>query len=68
VKSVHLNLKEHKCDVCGKAFGYSGSLFNHKRLVHSINADVKCGLCGISVGRKKELNKHIKVVHLNMKA
>ena len=53
----------HKCDTCGKAFGYPSLLNIHVRAVHEGVKNHKCDTCGKSFGKKYNLEIHIRNVH-----
>jgi hypothetical protein len=45
-KTVHLKLREHVCEVCGRSFGQNGHLQLHIRLRHDKVRSAPCFQCG----------------------
>ena len=56
-------IKNHKCDICAKAFGKLEGLRRHKETVHEGLKKYKCEQCGNAFGQIGDLNRHIKNVH-----
>ena len=50
-------VKSHKCDICGKCYAGSGSLYTHKK-THTGERDHVCSLCGKAFIEKAKLEKH----------
>ncbi|XP_077292348.1 uncharacterized protein LOC143915525 isoform X2 [Arctopsyche grandis] len=59
VRRVHLQEKNHKCQVCGSSFFTRKCLENHS-LKHSGEKNFSCSLCNKSYGRKESLRQHMK--------
>ena len=64
---VHLEIKDHKCESCGKAFAVKGSLAKHIFRLHEGHRDKKCHSCGKSFFFDADLKKHIRSVHEGIK-
>ena len=63
IRAVHLNKKDHVCDVCGYATVDKHTLLSHKKGVHERIKDLVCSVCGYVTSYPKALQRHIKVVH-----
>ena len=56
---------KHPCEVCGRKFTKSGSMYKHMRTVHGVG-DVKtfqCDVCSKVFKQKCDLKKHLSTVH-----
>ncbi|XP_026680895.1 gastrula zinc finger protein XlCGF71.1-like, partial [Diaphorina citri] len=60
IKSVHLKIKDHSCDVCDKSFVNRAGLRLHK-LIHSEERGFVCDLCGASFKQRPALWAHKKL-------
>ena len=55
--------KNHKCDLCGKAFRKKDSIKIHIATVHEGQKNYKCEFCGKSFGQIGDRNMHIRNIH-----
>ena len=51
--------KKHKCDTCGKMFGWRGHLTTHIRTVHLKITRFSCPYCKYRTDHKPDLTKHL---------
>ena len=66
--SVHKGLKNHKCDLCDKAFSMKNSLMIHIKIVHEGVKNHKCDQCGKAFSQSGLLKRHINNVHEGLKS
>lgn len=57
--SSHRLTKQHKCDVCSRAFSRSDMLSRHMRL-HTGVRPYACAVCGLVFSRSDHLNTHMR--------
>ena len=64
-ETVHMKLKIHTCDKCGKAFSALSGLTYHKAVKHDIGEKEKhaCEICGETTYYKATLQKHMEIKH-----
>jgi hypothetical protein len=62
-KTVHLKLREHVCEVCGRAFGENSNLQKHIRIKHDKVRSAPCFQCGKTYASDSNLMKHVRTVH-----
>lgn len=67
IKSVHLKLKDVKCDQCNYECSSKSHLNQHIKIVHLCIKDMECNQCNYKCSTKGTLNQHIKAVHLRIK-
>ncbi|XP_044747507.1 zinc finger protein 711-like isoform X6 [Coccinella septempunctata] len=67
VKSIHSNIKNHKCDLCDYFTSKKWDLQKHVNCVHLNIRRHKCHLCEFASYEKQKLDVHIKCVHLKIK-
>ena len=60
MKTVHDEVKDHKCDMCDKTFGKNSELRIHVQGVHNLMKQHVCVTCNKKFGLKSVLKKHIK--------
>ena len=63
---IHEGKKDHRCETCGKWFGFESHLNNHIHSVHE-NVRFQCDTCGKSYFAKSHLKNHVKRVHESQK-
>ena len=63
INNVHERLKNHKCDLCDKNFGYSQTLKRHIESVYERMKKHKCKLCEKAFSQVADLKRHINSVH-----
>ena len=63
IKSVHQNLRPHKCPHCQTSLGTKSHLKAHIETVHERKKPYKCPQCVKAFGAKSKLKIHISVVH-----
>lgn len=61
-KVVHSDLRQHKCNQCGKLFKTSKDVKKHLS-VHSDERKFKCSVCSAKFKRKDHCTKHEKDKH-----
>jgi uncharacterized C2H2 Zn-finger protein len=66
-KSVHLGIKDFKCDICDQAFSAKGALTMHVNNAHKKLGRYNCDLCDYSSYKESKLEIHSKGVHLGIK-
>ena len=66
-KSVHLKIKDHKCQLCDASFPGSSALKFHVKIVHHKIKDSTCEICGKSYINGSVLRYHVSRVHLKEK-
>lgn len=57
-ETVHLNIRNHQCDLCQKRFNKKSGLERHFLMVHEQQKNYICDLCGKAFGEKSLLTKH----------
>nr|XP_019565546.2 zinc finger protein 391-like [Aedes albopictus]XP_029729262.1 zinc finger protein 391-like [Aedes albopictus]XP_029729263.1 zinc finger protein 391-like [Aedes albopictus] len=62
VKTVHIGVKRHRCQDCGKIFSNSSNLIAHRR-VHSGDRPYNCKECDAKFTQSPALLRHIKAKH-----
>ncbi|XP_058826412.1 zinc finger protein 391-like [Topomyia yanbarensis] len=62
VKTVHIGVKRHRCQDCGKIFSNSSNLIAHRR-VHSGDRPYSCEECEAKFTQSPALLRHIKAKH-----
>ena len=63
IKEVHEGLKEHVCEMCGRAFSQKGDMKKHYETVHLKQPKLKtCEICGKTFSAVS-LPRHIRQVH-----
>ncbi|XP_053695656.1 zinc finger protein 1 homolog [Sabethes cyaneus] len=62
VKTVHIGVKRHRCQDCGKIFSNSSNLIAHRR-VHSGDRPFACEVCDAKFTQSPTLQRHIKAKH-----
>ena len=67
IKAVHERLKNHKCDLCDKAFSQASSLKTHIIGVHERLKNHKCDICDKAFSLLNNLKIHIKIIHEGLK-
>merc|ERR1711981_500053 len=67
VKTIHEEIKSHRCQICGVKFGQSGHLKVHVKTVHEGIKDYQCQMCDHKFSRSGHLKDHVKVVHEGIK-
>ncbi|XP_044747481.1 zinc finger Y-chromosomal protein 1-like isoform X2 [Coccinella septempunctata] len=67
VKSIHSNIKNHKCDLCDYVANRKWDLENHTNSVHLNIKKHECHLCDYVTSRNWDLQKHVNGVHLNIR-
>jgi hypothetical protein len=60
---VHLKLREHVCEVCGRAFGRNADLQKHIRMRHDKVRSAPCFQCGKTYCSDSALMQHVRTVH-----
>lgn len=64
--SLHLEKRDHHCDICAKAFTSGDALRRHTRAVHlGVRDGNECELCGKEFHDRSTLNRHRREVHRN---
>merc|ERR1712150_174099 len=63
IKSIHLNIKDIKCQVCHYATSDKSSLDQHIERNHPNFTNFSCHICGFSVFRRVNIEKHYETVH-----
>nr|VZI52533.1 unnamed protein product [Spirometra erinaceieuropaei] len=58
-----LSLREHACDLCGKAFAHKGHLKQHVDGIHKKLRTHTCDMCGKAFARNADVKRHIDGVH-----
>ena len=69
ISSVHEGVKKpknHKCDICGKAFSIISKLKIHMKHHNGIE-DFECNYCGKGFVDNKTLKRHFQAVHQRLK-
>jgi KRAB domain-containing zinc finger protein len=67
-KTVHLNLLDHKCEICGKAYGRKGSLYLHMKTHGEVESKPEqCPECKQMYKTKGSLLKHIQLEHMMLR-
>ena len=61
---VHEKQKDHKCNVCGKAFYHKSNLSFHVTTVHLKQRNYKCEDCGKLFSQSGNLRKHVEKNHI----
>lgn len=62
VKTVHIGVKRHPCQDCGKIFSNSSNLIAHRR-VHTGDRPYSCKECDAKFTQSPALLRHIKAKH-----
>lgn len=62
IKTVHIGVKRHSCQDCGKIFSNSSNLIAHRR-VHSGDRPYNCEECDAKFTQSPALLRHIKAKH-----
>ncbi|KAH7707266.1 zinc finger protein 84-like protein [Aphelenchoides avenae] len=60
---THTGERNHKCDLCDKAFIERTALLKHVRAIHEKLKPFKCEKCDYSASRNAHLTLHVKTVH-----
>ena len=63
MNSVHEGQKNHKCDLCNKAFSENRDLKKHIKCVHEGLKNHKCDICDKAFSEPWKLKRHILTVH-----
>ena len=66
VEHVHLGVKNHVCEKCGKSFQNSGGLKVHIRQHHTGERPFVCITCGKDFAQKEVWKRH-QQIHLDVK-
>ena len=48
IRTIHLDHKDYKCEICGKSFSEAGSFKRHIQNKHDLCKDKKCDICSKS--------------------
>ena len=65
IKAVHLQIKDHVCEICGFATSQKGHLKVHKNTVHRVQKyTFKCDKCSFSSDIRKNLQRHFQYRHI----
>ena len=69
IESVHLGLRLHKCDECGKGFTQGSHLKTHRKNVHLKEKDPRfqCDECSKSFNSNQQLRSHQIRLHSSIK-
>ena len=67
INSVHEGIKNHKCDLCQKAFSHRGKLKNHINTVHEGLKNHKCYICEKAFSQAVNLRNHINNIHKGLR-
>ncbi|XP_055636266.1 zinc finger protein 391-like [Toxorhynchites rutilus septentrionalis] len=62
IKTVHIGVKRHRCQDCGKIFSNSSNLIAHRR-VHNGDRPYACDECDAKFTQSPALLRHIKAKH-----
>ncbi|KAH7707846.1 hypothetical protein AAVH_24919 [Aphelenchoides avenae] len=60
---THTGERNHKCDLCDKAFIERTALLKHIRAIHENLKPFKCEKCDYSAAKKASLMLHVQTVH-----
>ena len=63
VTLVHEGVKDHKCEMCGKAFSMKVNMERHISQVHEGKKDHTCEYCGLAFATKAQVQSHRRNVH-----
>ena len=66
IRSIHEDLKLHKCDRCKKSFGHKYAVKKHIREVHNKDLTIEryfCKVCGKTFTNKKSEKEHYIAIH-----
>ncbi|KFB36980.1 zinc finger protein 189 [Anopheles sinensis] len=62
MNTVHVGLKRHRCQECGKQFSNSSNLIAHRR-VHTGEKPYQCNECNSKFNQSSALSRHIRQQH-----
>ena len=65
ISKVHENIRNHKCEKCGKSFLSNAHLRRHRSVHENEFQNHKCDICKKVLSSKTYLLKHMKMVHGN---